>query len=68
MSRCASCKWWQSEKSSEGRSYAFGRCHLNPPENKTMSFQTPGGIIRQPVTAWPQTKPDDFCGQWEAAE
>lgn len=51
---CTRCKWWR-----QGRSVLIGECRRMPP-----------AFIDSPTDAraWPFTKRDDWCGEFQESE
>jgi hypothetical protein len=63
---CSTCKWWQRSAPKlaaalrdPSASEALGTCQVNPPVVvEAVTF---------PVTMFPETHGDRFCGRWRAA-
>ncbi len=46
---CKFCKYWKKDTED------IGECRFNPPKLSTSFF----------TIVWPQSKPDDWCGQFK---
>jgi hypothetical protein len=59
--KCQTCKFWEPFHVP-----GSGRCRRNPPgtlpSRKWDDFELP---VTLPATAWPETRPEDWCGAWE---
>jgi hypothetical protein len=64
MGACRDCRWWHNEHASRGQ------CRLGPPivtPNHVM-YSSSESVTTGPMTLWPVTRPDDWCGQHQAKE
>jgi len=55
---CKNCRWWQIQSA-----YHEGLCRKNAPIRTVKIHQEE--MDSQFLAVWPETKPEDWCGDWE---
>lgn len=56
--RCDKCEWWKKDTT-------HGECRKNAPRIILDGYE-PGAPA--PLTVWPETAPDSWCGEFKAKE
>lgn len=56
---CETCAFWEPKENNQG-----GRCACKPPVASLVPQQGVAGPTLAVVTYWPETRPDDRCGEW----
>lgn len=62
---CANCLHWK-ERTDQGDEVRWGECRRYPPSG--VVARNPITDEEQPEAVWPPTDPQDFCGEWKAAQ
>ena len=74
--KCKDCWWWVcAGKDLAGKPYDFGNCHKCIPkifqltEDVSKGYEAYSTVVTsRHITRWPQTKEDDFCGEFKPKE
>ncbi len=56
--QCKDCENWNPQRDEAGQ------CRAHVPSAALVPSQGIGGPGLAVVTYWPETKPDDWCGEW----
>jgi hypothetical protein len=67
--KCSTCAYWNEMPRLTPTEDVLGTCRRNPPkafEQRPYWFHIAASGAISPISYWPATRPDDWCGEWKA--
>ena len=70
---CDTCRWWNPPFEPIDAQFDLGHCRRMPPTTTSSvgnryrdGHPVRGEIVSGSHTGWPETRPQDWCGEWKA--